>query len=76
MGKVQCRGDLIDYEFSSKRVIWWNLLFVKCILCVAGSQKRFDKVNGSRNFAIHREIGFLTQGTSPISSFFTEVKLL
>ncbi|KAJ0099873.1 hypothetical protein Patl1_21231 [Pistacia atlantica] len=39
-------------------------------------QERFDKINGSRIFQIHREIVTLVQGTHSISTYFSKLKLL
>ncbi|XP_073014622.1 uncharacterized protein [Primulina eburnea] len=37
---------------------------------------QFDKVNGSRIFLIHRELGRLTQGNTTISVYFCKLKQL
>ncbi|XP_073278740.1 uncharacterized protein [Primulina huaijiensis] len=39
-------------------------------------KEQFDKVNGSRIFALHREIGRFTQGESTISVYFCKLKQL
>ncbi|XP_075492651.1 uncharacterized protein LOC142530724 [Primulina tabacum] len=39
-------------------------------------KEQFDKVNGSRIFTLHREIGRITQGDSTISVFFCRLKQL
>ncbi|XP_075494865.1 uncharacterized protein LOC142532452 [Primulina tabacum] len=39
-------------------------------------KEQFDKVNGSRIFALHREIGRLTQGDSTIFVYFCKLKQL
>ncbi|GAV89044.1 UBN2_3 domain-containing protein, partial [Cephalotus follicularis] len=39
-------------------------------------KERFDKVNGSRIFSIHREIGSLVQGNMTISVYFTKLRQL
>ncbi|XP_073290518.1 uncharacterized protein [Primulina huaijiensis] len=39
-------------------------------------KERFDKINGSRIFSIHREIGRLTQGNSTISTYYCKLKQL
>ncbi|XP_055807046.1 uncharacterized protein LOC129875845 [Solanum dulcamara] len=39
-------------------------------------KERFDKVDGSRIFQLHREIATTTQGTSSISEYFTKLRLL
>ncbi|XP_073302969.1 uncharacterized protein [Primulina huaijiensis] len=39
-------------------------------------RERFDRVNGSRIFALHREIGKLVQGSSPISVYYSKLKQL
>lgn len=42
----------------------------------ADLKERFDKVNGSRIFALHRDIGRLVQGNDPISAYFSKLKQL
>ena len=49
---------------SSAHLVWKDL------------QERFDKVNGSRIFQLHREIVTLVQGTYSISTYFSKLKLL
>ncbi|XP_038995860.1 uncharacterized protein LOC120153902 isoform X2 [Hibiscus syriacus] len=39
-------------------------------------KERFDKVDGSRIFFLHREIATLNQGDSTVSTYFTRLKLL
>ncbi|XP_075475303.1 uncharacterized protein LOC142506052 [Primulina tabacum] len=39
-------------------------------------KERFDKINGSRIFSLHREIGRLTQGNSTISTYYCKLKQL
>ncbi|XP_073055412.1 uncharacterized protein [Primulina eburnea] len=39
-------------------------------------KEQFDKVNGSRIFALHRDIGRLVQGQSTISAYFCKLKQL
>lgn len=39
-------------------------------------KQQFNKVDGSRMFSIHREIGRLCQGTSTISAYFCKLKQL
>ncbi|KAE8666011.1 Dihydroorotase [Hibiscus syriacus] len=39
-------------------------------------KERFDKVDGSRIFFLHREIATLSQGDSTVSAYFTRLKLL
>ncbi|GAV58104.1 UBN2_3 domain-containing protein [Cephalotus follicularis] len=39
-------------------------------------KERFDKVNGSRIFSLHREIGSLTQGNTTVSVYYTKLKQL
>ncbi|XP_073138084.1 uncharacterized protein [Henckelia pumila] len=42
----------------------------------ADLKEQFDKVNGSRIFSIHRDIGRLTQGNNTISVYFCRLKQL
>lgn len=39
-------------------------------------KERYDKVNRSCIFALHREIGRLTQGTNPISGYYSKLRQL
>ncbi|XP_075524501.1 uncharacterized protein LOC142556890 [Primulina tabacum] len=39
-------------------------------------RERFDKVNGSQIFALHREIGCYTQGNSSISTYYSRLRQL
>ncbi|XP_073142904.1 uncharacterized protein [Henckelia pumila] len=39
-------------------------------------QERFDKICGSRIFSLHRQISHLSQGSSPISMYFSTLKKL
>lgn len=39
-------------------------------------KEQFDKVNGSRIFALHRDIGHLTQGSNSISTYYCKLKQL
>ncbi|GAV88160.1 UBN2_3 domain-containing protein, partial [Cephalotus follicularis] len=39
-------------------------------------KERFEKVNGSQIFSIHREIGSLVQGNMTISVYFTKLRQL
>ncbi|GAV81515.1 UBN2_3 domain-containing protein [Cephalotus follicularis] len=39
-------------------------------------KERFDKVNGSRNFSLHQEIGSLSQGNTTVSIYYTKLKQL
>ncbi|XP_049371099.1 uncharacterized protein LOC125836056 [Solanum verrucosum] len=47
---------------SSAAIIWKDL------------EERFDKVNDSRSYYLHREIAILTQGISTISVYFSKLK--
>ncbi|XP_060202346.1 uncharacterized protein LOC132630773 [Lycium barbarum] len=38
--------------------------------------ERFDRIDGSRTFNLHREIATFQQGTSPVSMFYTRLKVL
>jgi len=39
-------------------------------------KERFDKVDGSRGYQLHREICTITQGTLSVSAYFTQLRLL
>ncbi|GAV62899.1 UBN2_3 domain-containing protein [Cephalotus follicularis] len=39
-------------------------------------KERFDKVNGSRIFSLHRDIGSLTQGNMTVSVYYTKLRQL
>ncbi|XP_075475306.1 uncharacterized protein LOC142506056 [Primulina tabacum] len=39
-------------------------------------KKQSDKINGSRVFSLHREIGRLTQGNSTVSTYYCKLKQL
>ncbi|KAE8690040.1 hypothetical protein F3Y22_tig00110929pilonHSYRG00026 [Hibiscus syriacus] len=59
-------GDLsAGIVFSSSAALVWSDL-----------KERFDKVDGSRVYFLHREITTLVQGDSSILSYFTKLKLL
>ena len=49
---------------SSAHKVWFDL------------KERFDKVNGSRLYQLHRGIFTLTQGISTVSSYYTKLKSL
>lgn len=49
---------------SSANQVWLDL------------KERFDKINGSRLFQLHRNIFTLTQGTLTVSAYFTKLKSL
>ncbi|KAH0682513.1 hypothetical protein KY285_020026 [Solanum tuberosum] len=42
----------------------------------ADLKERFDKVDGSRGYQLHREICTISQGTSSVSAYFTRLRLL
>ncbi|KZV25423.1 hypothetical protein F511_19803 [Dorcoceras hygrometricum] len=42
----------------------------------ADLKEQFDKINGSRIFSLHREIGRLTQGNTTISNYYCKLKQL
>ncbi|XP_073030825.1 uncharacterized protein [Primulina eburnea] len=42
----------------------------------ADLKERFDKINGSRIFSLHREIGKLTQGQNTISTYYSSLRRL
>lgn len=42
----------------------------------ADLKERFDKVDGSRGYQLHREICTISQGTSSISAYFTRLRVL
>ncbi|XP_055828236.1 uncharacterized protein LOC129896381 [Solanum dulcamara] len=42
----------------------------------ADLKERFDKVDGSRGYQLHREICTIAQGTSSVSAYFTSLRLL
>lgn len=50
--------------FTDAHTVWSDL------------REQFDKINGSRIFSIHREIGKLTQGNSTISAYYCKLKQL
>lgn len=37
-------------------------------------EERFNKINGSRLYALHKEIFILTQGTNSVSVFYSKLK--
>ncbi|XP_055826032.1 uncharacterized protein LOC129894386 [Solanum dulcamara] len=39
-------------------------------------QERFDRVNGSRTYSLHKEIATLQQGTTSVSAYYTKLKAL
>lgn len=49
---------------SSAHQVWLDL------------KERFDKINGSRIYQLHRSIFTLTQGTSSVSSYYTKLRNL
>ncbi|XP_075499923.1 uncharacterized protein LOC142538494 [Primulina tabacum] len=51
--------------YSSDAAVVWSDL-----------RERFDKVNGSRIFALHREIGCHVQGTCSISAYYSKLRQL
>ncbi|XP_075099550.1 uncharacterized protein LOC142176316 [Nicotiana tabacum] len=56
----RCNGIVTSWLMSNK--IW------------AAFKERFDKVNGSRLYYLHKEFFTLTQGISSISTYFTKLK--
>ncbi|XP_075507313.1 uncharacterized protein LOC142544123 [Primulina tabacum] len=61
-GKDEIFGGIVYSTDAS--VVWIDL------------KEQFDKVNGSRIFLLHREIGQLKQGNSTISTYFCKLKQL
>ncbi|XP_073014617.1 uncharacterized protein [Primulina eburnea] len=51
--------------YSTDAAVVWNDL-----------RERFNKVNGSRIFALHREIGCLVQGNNSISIYYSKLRQL
>lgn len=49
---------------TDARVVWEDV------------KKRFDKINGSRIFSLHREIGKLMQGQHTISTYYSTLRRL
>ncbi|XP_070024623.1 uncharacterized protein LOC142181557 [Nicotiana tabacum] len=47
---------------SSAQVVWEDLV------------ERFNKIDGSRTFNLHKEIATLSQGTSSVSVYFSKLK--
>lgn len=56
---------LSGFVYSSNASVVWNDI-----------KERFDKVDLSRIFQIHKGIATINQGTSSISSYFSKLRLL
>lgn len=59
------------------KVIFGGIIYASGASTVRTDLKeQFDKINGSRIFSLHREIGCLTQGNNTISAYFCKLKQL
>jgi len=56
---------LSEIIYSCDAVEVWNYL-----------KERFDKVDGSRIFQLHKQIATLSQGTSGIAGYLSKLRLL
>ncbi|XP_073063990.1 uncharacterized protein [Primulina eburnea] len=62
---------------SVSKIIFGGIVYSSDALVLWSDLKdQFDKVNGSRIFSIHRELGKLTQGNDTISVYFCRLKQL
>ncbi|XP_073020908.1 uncharacterized protein [Primulina eburnea] len=80
--------NLHQWERCNAIVLSWIMnsvskeIFSGIIYCTEASKvwadlkERFDKICGSRIFSIHRDIAHLTQGSSSISVYFSNLKRL
>ncbi|XP_075475798.1 uncharacterized protein LOC142512403 [Primulina tabacum] len=76
MGALQCSCFVMDF-FSVSNEIFCGLVYAKDAFSVwADLKERFDKICGSRIYAIHRDIVRLSQGSSTISVYFSKLKQL
>ncbi|XP_059302434.1 uncharacterized protein LOC132054444 [Lycium ferocissimum] len=65
MGEMQCGCLITDYGFSFKGVNEWNFLRNRLLSSLADLKERFDKVDRSRGYQLHREICTISQGKGP-----------
>lgn len=67
---------VLDHEFC-QRVDWRDCAFLKFVPGMEGLEgERFERINGSRMSAVHREIGSLTQVSTLISTYRTKHRFL
>ncbi|XP_073310027.1 uncharacterized protein [Primulina huaijiensis] len=74
----RCNAVVLSWIFSSvSKEIFCGLVYAKEASSVwADLKERFDKICGSRIYAIHRDIVRLSQGSGTISVYFSKLKQL
>ncbi|XP_075473458.1 uncharacterized protein LOC142504488 [Primulina tabacum] len=74
----RCNAVVLSWIFSSvSKEIFCGLVYANDASSVwADLKERFDKICGSRIYAIHRDIVRLSQGTTTISVYFSKLKQL
>lgn len=74
----RCNAIVLSWILNAvSKDIFASIVYSRYACAVWGDLKeRFDKVNGSRIFALHREIDRLVQGNSTISTYYSKLKQL
>ncbi|XP_070008316.1 uncharacterized protein [Nicotiana sylvestris] len=72
----QCNAIVTSWLMSnvSRKLVIRVLFSSNAQKIWAAFKERFDKVNGSRLYYLHKEIFTLTQGISSVSTYFTKLK--
>ena len=73
---MQCDCIILDHELCFKRITWRYCLFQNVESVWKDLAERYDKVDGSRIFQLHKEIATVSQGTSSISTYFSRLREL
>lgn len=73
---MQCDSVLLDYDSVSKKIFSGILHCTDAATLWDDFKERFKKVNGSRIFSLHREIGRLNQGTNYFSTYYSKMSFL
>lgn len=74
MREMQCVSIVLDHEFCLERNFWGIVYAIDATAVWTDLKKQCDKVNCSRIFALHREIGRLTHASNTVLSYYCRLK--
>ncbi|XP_073143942.1 uncharacterized protein [Henckelia pumila] len=74
----RCNAIVLSWIMNgvSKEIFYGIVYFTDAKSVWDDLKERFDKVNGSRIFSLHREIGRLSQGQNTISVYYSKIRQL
>ncbi|GAV57603.1 UBN2_3 domain-containing protein [Cephalotus follicularis] len=69
----RCNAIVLSWIMNTVSKELFNGIVYSTLVVWKDLKERFDKVNGSQIFSLHKEIGYLTQGNVIVSVYFSKL---